>query len=261
MNGIQIFKNEAFGEVRVTEVNGEPMFCLADVCKVLELQNPTTVKNRLDPEDVQLIDLHALNYEGIGNTTANFITESGFYDVILQSSSPNAKPFRKWITHDILPSIRRTGGYIVAREADTPELIMARALMVAKETIERAQNRIRSLEAENAANAPKALFADAVATSDRSCLVAELAKILQQNGVNIGQNRLFQWLRDKGYLGTKGDYYNQPTQRAMEMGLFEIRKTTITKPDGVVMVTATTKVTGKGQIYFVNKFLNAQGAA
>ena len=113
-----------------------------------------------------------------------------------------------------------------------------------------------AIEAEREAARPKELFADAVATSDRSCLVAELAKILQQNGVNIGQNRLFEWLRTNGYLCSKGEYYNQPTQRAMEMGLFEVKKTAINKPDGSVLVSCTTKVTGKGQVYFVNKFLN-----
>lgn len=121
------------------------------------------------------------------------------------------------------------------------------------------EERAKRIEAENTIKQqqPKVLFADAVATSERSCLVAELAKILQQNGVNIGQNRLFGWLRDNGYLCSKGEYYNQPTQRAMELGLFEVKKTAINKPDGSVLVSCTTKITGKGQVYFVNKFLNA----
>ena len=258
MNGIQIFRNESFGEVRVTEANGEPMFCLADVCKMLDLGNPSQVKSRLSDGVISNeVILDSLGREQV----AVFINEDALYDVIFDSRKPEARAFRKWVTSEVLPAIRRTGGYIDTKEDDTPELIMARALVVAKETIERAQNRIRSLEAENAANAPKALFADAVAASDRSCLVAELAKILQQNGVNIGQNRLFKWLRGNGYLCAKGEYYNQPTQRAMELGLFEIKKTSITKPDGVVLVQSTTKVTGKGQIYFVNKFLGTQGAA
>ena len=129
---------------------------------------------------------------------------------------------------------------------------LAEALRLAADQAERAEAQQRQIEAMK----PKALFADAVATSDRSCLVAELAKILQQNGVNIGQNRLFAWLREHGYLGTRGEYYNQPTQRAMGLGLFEIKKTSITKPDGSVLVSSTTKVTGRGQVYFVNKFLN-----
>ena len=256
MSGIQIFRNEAFGEVRVTEVDGRPMFVASDIAKALGYANPA--KAVIDHcKGVSILETPTNG----GIQQVKYIPEADVYRLVMRSKLPAAEQFQDWVCEEILPSIRRTGGYIAAREDDTPELIMARALVVAKETIERAQNRIRSLEAENAANAPKALFADAVASSDRSCLVAELAKILQQNGVKIGQNRLFQWLRDKGYLGTKGDYYNQPTQRAMEMGLFEIKKTSITKPDGVVLVTATTKVTGKGQIYFVNKFLNAQGAA
>ena len=136
---------------------------------------------------------------------------------------------------------------------------MSGALRLAAEQAEKIDEQNRLLEAKNErieAMRPKELFADAVATSDRSVLVAELAKILQQNGVSIGQNRLFEWLRGRGYLCSKGEYYNQPTQKAMEMGLFEIKKTSITKPDGSVLVTCTTKVTGKGQIYFVNKFLN-----
>jgi anti-repressor protein len=255
---IQIFTNDRFGEVRVTEVNGEPMFCLADVCKALDLSNPTTVKNRLDETDVQLIDLHALNCtEGInGNSAANFITESGFYDVILQSSSPKVKPFRKWVTSEVLPSIRKHGGYLTPQKVEeallNPDVLIRLATNLKEE-------RAKRIEAENTIKQqqPKVLFADAVATSERSCLVAELAKILQQNGVNIGQNRLFGWLRDNGYLCSKGEYYNQPTQRAMELGLFEVKKTAINKPDGSVLVSCTTKITGKGQVYFVNKFLNA----
>lgn len=140
---------------------------------------------------------------------------------------------------------RQAGGFRVPQN-------LAEALRLAADQAERAEAQQRQIEAMK----PKALFADAVATSDRSCLVAELAKILQQNGVNIGQNRLFAWLREHGYLGTRGEYYNQPTQHAMGMGLFEIKKTSITKPDGSVLVSSTTKVTGRGQVYFVNKFLN-----
>lgn len=137
---------------------------------------------------------------------------------------------------------------------------MARALIVAQETLKRKEQRLIEVESKIQQDAPKVLFADAVSTSQRSCLIAELAKILQQNGVNIGQNRLFSWLRDNGYLCQKGQYYNQPTQKSMELGLFEIKQTTITKPDGTVLVTTTTKVTGKGQIYFVNKFLGKDAA-
>lgn len=150
-NEIKLFKNDQFGEVRVIESNGEPLFCLSDVCKVVNLVNPTEVKRRLDKEDVQLIDLHALNStEGIvGNAITNFITESGFYDVILQSSSPRVKPFRKWVTSEVLPSIRKTGGYMIARDDESPEEIMARALLVAQETLKRREERLKQLETEN----------------------------------------------------------------------------------------------------------------
>lgn len=254
MDNIQIFKNEAFGEVRVTEVDGRPMFVASDIAKALGYARPA---DAITDHCKGVAVLPTPTNGGIQQV--KYIPESDVYRLVMRSKLPVAEQFQDWVCEEILPSIRKTGGYIATKEDDTPEMIMARALVVAKETIERAQNRIRSLEDENAANAPKALFADAVATSDRSCLVAELAKILQQNGVKIGQNRLFGWMREKGYLGTKGEYYNQPTQRAMELGLFEVKKSTVTKPDGSILVTATPKITGKGQIYFVNKFLT--GAA
>ena len=178
------------------------------------------------------------------------------YDTILDSRKPEAKKFRKWVTSEVLPCIRKTGGYIATKMDDTPEEIMARALIVAQETLKRKEQRLIEAEQKIQKDAPKVLFADAVSTSHRSCLIAELAKILQQNGVNIGQNRLFSWMRENGYLCQKGDYYNQPTQKSMKLGLFELKKTSITKPDGSVLVTTTTKVSGKGQIYFVSKFLS-----
>lgn len=264
MADITIFNNDLFGSVRVTVVDNEPLFCLADICKAVELQNPSSVKMRLDPQDVQMIDLHALNsgQETIGNTIATFVTESGFYDVILSSSSPKVRPFKRWVTHDVLPAIRKSGGYIAAKAEDTPEEIMARALLVAQDTLRRREERIAMLQQENATqqekieqDAPKVLFAEAVSTSKTSILIGELAKVIKQNGVDMGQNRLFKWLRSNGYLCRHGEHYNTPTQKAMEMGLFEIKEHSVLRPDGSVMITRTTKVTGKGQVYFVNKFL------
>lgn len=251
MNNIQIFKNDSFGEVRVAEVNNEPMFCLADVCKVLGVANPRNVRTRLDEEDVRQVDTLTSG----GTQQLTYVTEAGLYDVIIRSDAPAAKPFRKWVASEVLPSIRKHGAYAtpdtVEKMIENPDF----AIQLLQNLKEERMRRI-AIEAEREAARPKELFADAVATSDRSCLVAELAKILQQNGVNIGQNRLFEWLRTNGYLCSKGEYYNQPTQRAMEMGLFEVKKTAINKPDGSVLVSCTTKVTGKGQVYFVNKFLN-----
>lgn len=185
MNSIEIFKNESFGEIRVTGTNDQPLFCLADLCKVLELTNPSEVKNRLDKEDVQLIDLHALNSsEGItGNSMANFVTESGFYDVILQSSSPRVKPFRKWVTSEVLPAIRKNGGYMSTSNNDTPEEIMARAVMIAQETIKRREQRIEMLEREKTLltetikeAAPKVEYFDKAMSSKSSYTTTQVAQ-------------------------------------------------------------------------------------
>lgn len=231
---------------------------MADICRVLDLQ-VTPTKNRIKPDGVSLIKV----IDSLGREQeATFISEQNLYKVIMRSDKPQAEPFQDWVCGEVLPSIRKSGGYIATKEDDTPEMIMARAILVANETItrqkkqiEEAKRQIEQKDEKIAQDAPKVLFADAVSTSKRSCLVAELAKILQQNGVNIGQNRLFDWMRKNGYLCSKGQYYNQPTQRAQEMGLFELKKTTINKPDGSVLVSTTTVVTGRGQIYFLNKFI------
>ena len=166
---------------------------------------------------------------------------------MLASRKPEAKAFKRWVTHEVLPAIRRTGGYIAAKQDETPEQIMARAVLVAQDTIERQKEQIKELK-------PKALFADAVAASDGTCLVGELAKMLKQNGVNIGQNRLFAWMREHGHLGKTGSNRNVPTQRAMEQGLFRIKETAVTHSDGHVTINRTPKVTGKGQRYFIDAF-------
>ena len=175
----------------------------------------------------------------------------------MRSDKPQAEPFQDWVCGEVLPSIRKHGAYMtndtLEKALTSPDFLIQLATNLKEEQRKRieAEQKIRS-------DAPKVLFADAVSTSRRSCLIAELAKILQQNGIKIGQNRLFDWLRKNGYLCQKGQYYNQPSQKSMELGLFEIKQTTINKPDGSVLVSTTTKVTGKGQIYFVDKFLNAQ---
>lgn len=270
---IKIFENAQFGQIRtsVTE-SGEPLFCLADVCKALDLSNPRDVKRRLQQKGVCTTDTPTNG----GIQQLNFITEPNLYKCIFQSRKKEAEQFQDWVCGEILPSIRKSGGYMVARQDETPEQIMARALMVAKDTIDRQQAALKQSENKNyllqcqndaltsmnegqqrhiKALMPGATFAKAVETSEHSILVGELARIIKQNGVEIGQNRLFQWMRDKGYLCKKGEMYNQPTQKALQMGLFELKKTVITKPNGDSLVTTTTKVTGKGQIYFVNKFL------
>lgn len=255
---IQIFKNEQFGEIRTSEFNGEPVFCLSDVCKSLDISNVSDCKSRLRAKGVVITD--TLTSGGIQSMT--YVDESNLYKCVFQSRKPDAEKFQDWVCEDVLPSIRKNGAYMtdetIEKALTSPDFLIQLATKLKEE-----QSKNRILECANKDNLkvieqqkPKALFADAVATSNRSCLIAELSKILQQNGVNIGQNRLFQWMRDHHYLGSKGEYYNQPTQKGMELELFEIKKTTITKPDGTVLVTTTTKVSGKGQIYFVNKFLS-----
>lgn len=261
MNEIKIFKNERFGEIRTAGTSEEPLFCLADVCRAVGITNARNVKDRLEAEDVRLVDTLTAG----GKQQVNFVTESGLYDVIIRSDSENAKPFRRWVCGEVLPSIRKTGGYIAAKPDDTPEEIMARALLIAQDTMKRQGERISRLQAENkeraekiAADAPKVLFANALKASDRSILVGELAKILKQNGCDTGQKRLFAWLRENGYLMKGGSERNQPTQRSMELGLFEVTKGVVTRPDDTVITTVTTKVTAKGQEYFINKFIKGK---
>ena len=278
---IQIFENAQFGQIRTAGTSENPLFCLTDLCKAVGIANARNVRSRLDNDDVHLMD----TVDSIGKRQEiNFVTESGMYDVILRSDSKKAKPFRKWVTSEVLPSIRKSGGYIANNENDTPEIIMARALLVAKDTIDRQTHRadeaerkavllqaqteaqakrindqeemLESRAKENKRLRPYATFAHAVQTSEHSILVGELARIIKQNGVEIGQNRLFEYLREHGFLIRRlGESYNQPTQRAMDAGLFEMKKTIITKPDGTSLVNTTPKVTGKGQIFFVNRFL------
>lgn len=246
MKDLQIFNNPQFGEIRTAGTPDNPLFCLADVCRALGLTQGH-VRERLSEG---VVSTEPLKTAG-GTQQANFVNEDGLYDVILDSRKPEAKAFRKWITSEVLPSIRKTGTYGVPKSFSEALLLAAQQ----QQQIEQQHAAIAQQKQQIAAQAPKVIFADAVASSQRSCLVAELAKILQQNGVNIGQNRFFDYLRNHKYLCSKGEYYNQPTQRASEMGLFEVKKTAITKPDGTTIVSNTTKVTPKGQIYFINHFL------
>lgn len=254
MNDVSIFKNESFGEVRVAGTSENPMFCLTDICRVLDLQ-VTPTKNRLKQDGVSLIKV----IDSLGREQeATFINEQNLYKVIMRSDKPQAEPFQDWVCGEVLPSIRKTGAYSVQPKTPQTYLEALKSLVAAEEEKERLQLEVKKRDEQIAEDAPRVLFSKAVETAKRSCLVAELAKILQQNGVNIGQNRLFAWMRGNGYLCSKGQYYNQPTQKAMELGLFELKQTAINKPDGSVLVTTTTKVSGAGQVYFVNKFLNRQ---
>lgn len=244
-NVINYFENEQFGKIRVINQNNEPWFVAKDITAVLGYKNPSkAIKDHVDTED-------KLNNEtllSLGQRGGWIINESGLYSLILSSKIPTAKAFKRWVTHEVLPSIRRTGGYMVTKADETPEETMARAVLIAQDTINRQKQQIADMQ-------PKALFADAVAASHTSILVGELAKLLKQNGVEIGQNRLFKWLRENGYLMKTGSSYNMPTQRSMERELFEVKETSITHSDGHITVQKTPKVTGKGQQYFINRFL------
>ena len=259
MGEIQLFENEQFGNLRVVrDENGEPWFVAKDIAKALGYRDADKVTRRLDADEKGTRLVGTLG----GNQKMAVINESGLYNAILGSKIESAKAFKRWVTHEVLPSIRRDGGYIMASDDDTDEEILARALLVAQKTLERKDQRIRQLSEDNArqqsqieAMQPKALFADAVVTSGSSILVGDMAKILKQNGVNVGQNRLFEWLRRDGYLisGNRSDW-NMPTQKSMDLGLFEVKVRTINNPDGSVRETRTPKVTGKGQVYLVNKY-------
>lgn len=251
---IQVFENADFGTVRVSMQDGEPWFVAKDVCDVLGLDH--TALRKLDADEKGRDSIPTLG----GTQQMTMVSEPGFYRLVMKSRKPEAKAFQRWVTHEVLPSIRRDGGYMAAKPDETPEEVMARALRIADETMRRQRERIESLSGENAEMRPKALFADAVAASESTCLVGELAKMLRQNGVEIGQNRLFDWLRERGYLGKGGSNRNVPTQASMDMGLFRIKETAVTHSDGRVTINRTPKVTGKGQVYFVEKFLSEKEA-
>ena len=241
MNEIQTFNNPEFGTVRaVRGDDDEPMFVAKDVCAALSIA--PTAASRLDEDEKGL----RLTQTPGGEQNVLLVTEPGFYKLVMRSRKPEAKAFQRWVTHEVLPALRRDGGYMVARD-ETPEQTMARAVLLAQQTIDRQKSRIAELE-------PKALFADAVAASDGTCLVGELAKMMRQNGVDVGQNRLFAMLREDGYLGNVGQNRNVPTQRAMDLGLFRIKETAVTHSDGHVTISRTPKVTGKGQQYFVKRY-------
>ena len=250
MSNIQVFNYNSV-EVRTIQNDGEPWFVLRDVCNVLGLGTPARVAERLDPDEVS--QTHITDSVGRQQETT-IINESGLYNVILRSDKPEAKPFRKWVTSEVLPTIRRHGLYATP---DTVEKMLADPDTTIKllETIKQERAARMALEAKAEADKPKVLFADAVSASHTSILVGDLAKLLRQNGVEIGQNRLFSFLREKGYLCSQGERYNLPTQRSMDRGWFQVKETTINQPNGSVRITRTVKVTGKGQQYFINLFL------
>lgn len=246
MNELQTFKNQEFGSVRTLVINNEPWFIGKDVADVLGYKNQRdAISKHVDSEDKNTVAIH----DGItrGNPNQTIINESGLYALIFGSKLESAQKFKRWVTSEVLPALRKTGQYQV-KELSGSEL-MAKALIEAQSVLAAKDKQIEEMK-------PKALFADAVATSHTSILVGELAKILKQNGIDMGQKRLFAWLREKGYLiKRQGTDYNMPTQKAMELGLFEIKEGSYVNGSGVNITTKTPKITGKGQQYFINKFL------
>ena len=252
MNNLQIFENEEFGEIRTENDGNEIWFCLSDICKALDLTSPSKVKERLNEKGVNVI----LTPTNGGVQRLVYINEGNLYKTIFQSRKESAERFTEWVTSEVLPSIRKNGGYIAGQETLTDEELLSKALIVAQNKIRERDALIQKQAALIEEQRPKTIFADAVSASRQSILIGELAKLICQNGVEIGQKRLFNWLRDKGYLMRSGKT-NIPKQKYVEMGLFEIKESTIQNPDGTVRITLTPKVTGRGQVYFVNKFVGA----
>lgn len=243
MNELQIFNSEEFGEIRTVNINGEPWFVGKDVAVALGYTNPQkAIRDHVLNEDRMVNESFTVN-----GTKVILINESGLYALIFGSKLESAQRFKHWVTNEVLPTIRKTGGYQV--KAPQGKELLALAVLEAQKTIAAQNEEIQRMR-------PKEIFADAVSTSHTSILIGDLAKLLKQNGVDTGQKRLFCWLRENGYLiRRQGSDWNMSTQKAMEMGLFEVKESTVNNPDGSVRINKTTKVTGKGQQYFINKFL------
>ena len=253
MNELQIFNNEEFGEIRTITKDGEPWFVGKDITEKLGYQNGSRdIARHVDEDDQIVIPIPG----DTQNRNMLVINESGLYSLVISSKLPNAKKFKKWVTSEVLPSIRKNGGYIANQENLSDDELLERALLVAHRKIEERNKEIAYQREQIAEMQPKAVFADAVSSSSNSILVRDMAKLLKQNGVDIGEKRLFEYLRNNGYLIKRpGADYNSPTQKSMELGLFEIKETNIVHSTGDVRTKKTTKVTGKGQVYFINKFI------
>lgn len=250
-----------FGDIRTAGTAENPLFCLADLCRVLELQ-VTPTKNRLDPRGVNLIKVSTpviSQGRDTGKTKdvdMTFVNEKNLYKVIMRSDKPQAEPFQDWVCGEVLPTLRKTGSYLITMDQVSRKDL---ALMIIK-----AEEEKEKLALENKKQAeviesqkPAVVFTDAVKGSDSSCLVGELAKLIKQNGYEIGEKRLFKWLRENGYLGSHGERYNIPNQRWAH--LFELKKGVRSGDNGVMHTTITTKVNGKGQVYFINLFSKKVG--
>ncbi len=253
MKNLTFFDHPEFGVIRGIKINGEPRLVGKDVADVLGYSNSRdALAKHVDEEDKAAVAI----YDGSQNRNMITINESGLYSLVLSSKLPGARKFRRWVTSEVLPSIRKHGGYLVGQETVDGEELLSRALLYLKSKYDESEKKVIEQAKRIEELRPKALFANAVAASTATILIGELAKVLKQNGVDIGQNRLFHWMRQNGYLiRRQGTDYNMPTQRSMELGLFEIKETAVTHADGHTTVSKTPKVTGRGQQYFINKFL------
>ncbi|WP_195264067.1 phage antirepressor KilAC domain-containing protein [Clostridium sp. 1001275B_160808_H3] len=257
MNNLMVFENH---NVEVFEWDGQILFNTKHVAECLDIADVNSSIRAFNGKQVKKLknsDVHDMHIRKLNNAGENFLTESGVYKLIFKSKKKEAEKFQDWVTDEVLPTIRNNGAYMTENTLEkaltSPDFLIQLATSLKEE-----QEKRRLLEEEKKVNAPKVIFADAVSTSSSSILVGELAKLLKQNGVDTGQNKLFSWLRNNGYLiKRKGTDYNMPTQRAMDQGLFEIKETPIVHSDGHITVSKTTKVTGKGQQYFINKFINS----
>lgn len=256
MNELQIFNSPEFGDIRTVEIDGKPYFVANDVARALGYVE-TAKAIRTHCKGVSEMDIPSKG----GIQCMKVIPEGDIYRLIVRSKLPSAEKFETWVFDEVIPSIRKNGGYIVGQETLSDEELMAKAILVAQKTIEHKNQIIEQQKAKIEADRPKTIFADAVSTSHTSILIGDLAKLICQNGVQTGQKRLFQWMRENGYLMKTGASYNMPMQRYIEQGLFEVKESSVQNPDGSVRVTRTTKVTGKGQLYFINKFLGNEIAS
>ena len=249
---LQVFENPQFGKVRIQIVKNEFFFCGKDVCDILGYKDHGNILKR-NCKEKGMTKCQTLTNGGIQDLI--FVNESNLYRLIVSSKMPKAQEFEEWIFEEVLPSIRKNGYYITGKTT-VADIISPQDMIAYSQKMIEQCNQIIVLQAQVKEMKPKVIFADAVSISASTILVGDLAKLLKQNGIDIGAKRLFEWLRQNGYLMKNSSSKNMPTQKAMDLGLFEVIERTISKPDGVVEITRTTKVTGKGQIYFVNLFLN-----
>ena len=249
MNDVTIFRKDKFGAVRAVTLEGEPWFVAADVCRALGLENSSDVIKRLDEDERTLVSI-----EGASNgLPVNAVNEPGLYALILGSRKPEAKAFKRWITHEVIPEIRKTGGYIAGQETMDDDQLLANALMIAQRKIAERNKQLEAANEKIKADAPKVLFAETVEKAETCISIGTLAKILNQAGLDIGERRLFERLRNDKWLNSKGRNWNVPSQKSMDMGLMRVHESTVSRSSGI-QINKTPLITGKGQRFFLDLY-------